>query len=961
MGVDTEPVMVKAGPTTELKKGADESVVLHHRLALLTASEGSAPSASIAAYSTNAIRTGPLFDILEDTQTSKALDIVQRLFETDRTGNMQNTALVFIKPHAQTPLATAFVEAAFRENQFDVISQGSVMSDDLVARGLLDKHYSTIATYALDWRNDAQRKAEADECHDEKLLAELEKPNPILDAVRKETGDDGYQAKLDEFSSAFGVTLETALRKGVLLGAASAIEHMAAFEESTNSKRNKVTAKKYDDRHQEMTPAKDLFKRWSAATKFVKLASGVYAKQISLIEDSMEAEKAAQALNAQLKAGEASEGALVAPVAVATLHLNTFIVINGFYPKLKESYTSVPHGPAITWYVLSWPERKLSWADFRGKFIGPTNPLQAPTGSLRGGMYTNWRDLGLSAKPDTTDNGVHASAGPLEALVERLIWTTPAQTVTSSGLVTDNHINLSDPDTISPWLHKDALACVLMEHELAASDIARMCSNPTVLAHGVSKPVFVHTEDMQSSLLAPFLRQTLLEEAEAKKKQEEDLEREAKRQAELLLFAQAEEVQLARSQPMNTAFVFIKPHAVTQATKDLVEASFLQKGITIKTKGGFTHNEVARVIDQHYGIVSTYATLKPVHHIVLSDEVKELFKGLTDGKEDWEQAVAVGHVQNAADAMKELGDLTPAMLARRWDDAPRKVKLAPGMYVGYLPNDDIFVVNGFYPRIREKYTTSGSSIYYYVVEWPEEVLSWKEFRAGTIGPTDPSKAPEDSIRGAIYKNWRHLGLEKQSNMADNGVHASAGPVEGLVERCVWLRLLPQIDPFGQMVVGKRSVPVEFFHKWTRNEQVTVSPSLSGQAFDLTEDLQSSAAANLIADALAYSEMELIPTRKVALVPKRTLFEASLRDYFINLNSMSSLADFERLFQYYDRAGTGLISREEFYVDYNRFECYGQPLDAGKVEELFTKYDFSKDGKMNFDEFSILMLERVAHM
>eukprot|EP00743_Colponemidia_sp_Colp-15_P015829 GILK01019153.1.p1 GENE.GILK01019153.1~~GILK01019153.1.p1 ORF type:complete len:220 (+),score=14.41 GILK01019153.1:65-661(+) len=198
-------------------------------------------------------------------------------------------------------------------------------------------------------------------------------------------------------------------------------------------------------------------------------------------------------------------------------------------------------------------------------------------------------------------------------------------------------------------------------------------------------------------------------------------------------------------------------------------------------------------------------------------------------------------------------------------------------------------------------------------------------------------------------------------MADNGVHASAGPVEGLVERCVWLRLLPQIDPFGQMVVGKRSVPVEFFHKWTRNEQVTVSPSLSGQAFDLTEDLQSSAAANLIADALAYSEMELIPTRKVALVPKRTLFEASLRDYFINLNSMSSLADFERLFQYYDRAGTGLISREEFYVDYNRFECYGQPLDAGKVEELFTKYDFSKDGKMNFDEFSILMLERVAHM
>jgi hypothetical protein len=52
-----------------------------------------------------------------------------------------------------------------------------------------------------------------------------------------------------------------------------------------------------------------------------------------------------------------------------------------------------------------------------------------------------------------------------------------------------------------------------------------------------------------------------------------------------------------------------------------------------------------------------------------------------------------------------------------------------------------------------------------------------------LGPTDPVTAPEDSVRGMIYKQWKELGLSSEPNVGDNGVHASASPFEGLAERC----------------------------------------------------------------------------------------------------------------------------------------------------------------------------------
>merc|ERR1712062_257034 len=37
-------------------------------------------------------------------------------------------------------------------------------------------------------------------------------------------------------------------------------------------------------------------------------------------------------------------------------------------------------------------------------------------------IYIRWKELGLPEQPTYGDNGVHASAGPVEAFRERLLW-----------------------------------------------------------------------------------------------------------------------------------------------------------------------------------------------------------------------------------------------------------------------------------------------------------------------------------------------------------------------------------------------------------------------------------------------------------------------------------------------------------------------------------------------------------
>lgn len=95
-------------------------------------------------------------------------------------------------------------------------------------------------------------------------------------------------------------------------------------------------------------------------------------------------------------------------------------VMNGFYMSMRADYCNP--GEKIRWYTVSWPTDTLSWEDFRGEVLGATDPTAAPKGSIRRTILEKFKELGLKTKPNTGNNGVHASASPFEALAERANW-----------------------------------------------------------------------------------------------------------------------------------------------------------------------------------------------------------------------------------------------------------------------------------------------------------------------------------------------------------------------------------------------------------------------------------------------------------------------------------------------------------------------------------------------------------
>lgn len=90
----------------------------------------------------------------------------------------------------------------------------------------------------------------------------------------------------------------------------------------------------------------------------------------------------------------------------------SMIILNPFHPLQL-----VPYSKKEDSIILFEIHSRLSWSDLRQKLIGATNPQIAEEGSLRNLFLKNKERLRLPIV-DTSNNGVHGSAGPLEAMVE---------------------------------------------------------------------------------------------------------------------------------------------------------------------------------------------------------------------------------------------------------------------------------------------------------------------------------------------------------------------------------------------------------------------------------------------------------------------------------------------------------------------------------------------------------------
>lgn len=304
-------------------------------------------------------------------------------------------------------------------------------------------------------------------------------------------------------------------------------------------------------------------------------------------------------------------------------------VINGFYMAMREKYTKP--GASIHYYLVEWDQSKLSWEDFRGKVLGATDPATASDGSLRKEIFTNWQKLGLKSEPDVGDNGVHASASPFEALAERLNW-------------------------VGASLEEDDFGKAMIASGIPKEKIREWTKDPQVLFEGKKSSLFDLLEDLD------------YDECLSKAKQ-------------------IAGVTGQRPPGKMQAFVFLKPHAVTDSAKELVVSRFAEVGITVTQEGSLDAKQIEqdKLIDNHYYAIANKASLSKPAELNPPAAKQEAFHKLFGIS--WKQALADGLVYNAVDGCKRLG-VDGLTMNKQWATTKKAgdlVKFGGGFYAGRIP------------------------------------------------------------------------------------------------------------------------------------------------------------------------------------------------------------------------------------------------------------------------------------
>eukprot|EP00929_Paragymnodinium_shiwhaense_P012571 TRINITY_DN1198_c0_g1_i4.p1 TRINITY_DN1198_c0_g1~~TRINITY_DN1198_c0_g1_i4.p1 ORF type:complete len:574 (-),score=231.09 TRINITY_DN1198_c0_g1_i4:222-1943(-) len=289
----------------------------------------------------------------------------------------------------------------------------------------------------------------------------------------------------------------------------------------------------------------------------------------------------------------------------------------------------------------------------------------------------------------------------------------------------------------------------------------------------------------------------------------------------------------------NSAFMFIKPDAVTDKVKELVEKTLKEKGLKIVKKGNLKSEVIdkKKLIDNHYYAIASKATiLKPKDLNVPADKFKGKF-GL-----EWQAALDSGKVYNAMDGCEFFG-IDADEMDKQWavcKKADKLIKFGGGFYCGDMTigEKQAYVFNGFFMSMRASYVIPGKSIYYYVVEWDAKKTSWADFRSGVCGATDPATADAGSLRGLIYAKWEELELKAQPNVGLNALHASASPFEALAEKMNWLNFKIEQDAFGEGLLNL-GVPPKVVKDWCKDPQVEVEAGKKGSCYDALEDIDAS--------------------------------------------------------------------------------------------------------------------------
>lgn len=264
-------------------------------------------------------------------------------------------------------------------------------------------------------------------------------------------------------------------------------------------------------------------------------------------------------------------------------------------------------------------------------------------------------------------------------------------------------------------------------------------------------------------------------------------------------------------------------------------------GVRILTADYLARHEI---MDRHYGVINKIS--KHGDHAISVKAKQTLDKEFANDLESGAEVLG-GH-----QFLARFSAFSAFALAVLSDNMGVQ-KLAGGTYCLRIQiNGEIFLIlNAFHPYQLENFTTGNKAI---VVMEGRSNSDWVDLRRKMLGATNPVYAFQGSIRQTLLNQRERFGLTNVSQSA-NGIHLSAGPLEGMVELQRFFsdpdeeyQITPDKTFFGQRLLeeglSEKTVTRLADNLDTEVDGHTVS------AFDFTEEINSDEAT---AKLLGFSE------------------------------------------------------------------------------------------------------------
>jgi hypothetical protein len=271
---------------------------------------------------------------------------------------------------------------------------------------------------------------------------------------------------------------------------------------------------------------------------------------------------------------------------------------------------------------------------------------------------------------------------------------------------------------------------------------------------------------------------------------------------------------------------------------DLFASSFAAYDVTVHRIKIMTGPELdqAGVMQRHYGVINQISRLgRPALTAAADQALRTL---LADVGED--TVVLGGH-----QFLERYAEFSPFALAMLFSNASVS-RLGPGAYAAPVRIDGgtVVILNGFHPRQLSFFTATDAACAFLHASSPTD---WEVLRTELIGATDPSQATARSLRGTLYADPASFGLTAV-NSNFNGVHMSAGPLEGLGELDRFFgEVKPLTDWLFARTLAAAGASTDAITGFLENPVIETNGE-RGTAFDLTEGMNPEPAAKLLVGA-----------------------------------------------------------------------------------------------------------------